>query len=519
MLLFGGCNGPYQRFNDVYGSKDGGRTWNVQTTSAKWYTRCCHAAVELSNGTVLVLGGHDMVDAPSGPGGYRNDVWASDDLGATWRLVVEHAEWSPRDALAVVRLEDDSLLLLGGHDGASDASQWHADVWHSTDGGRSWKLKTNAAEFTPRSAHAVAVVDGVIYTMGGWSVNGLLNDVWKSSDQGSTWTSLGESPWEPRWWFSALSFNGAVYVVGGLDQNGNDLNDVWMLHDDDDTTDTETLYSIVPAANGKSSSAMETLLCLQGSREDVQAALSHLQNSSIAALYEMSTVTSTSCSQRGFNVISESDECFPSLSLYYIPSTLRIILAYRKRIGRIYTSIVASSTVFLCHHDFHLGLPNGTSTTCRRNVTEAPTVLLSEMSTPTKITSSVEVGSHVPDAGLLCNEGPLTGEYTIFDMVRTLQNGSLAPIQQREFVQNVSCASRGFEISQGKPDHCYPPAVLWYTETCLIYTKQSGSRLEQCFHMTTTTDHPVRTKNYDDMIVVLEVSQKFFTCRIATWMR
>ena len=60
------------------------------------------------NKTLYVLGGHDMQDAPSGPAGYRNDVWASDD-GARWTQVTAHAAWSPRDTC--VRMDQTNPLI------------------------------------------------------------------------------------------------------------------------------------------------------------------------------------------------------------------------------------------------------------------------------------------------------------------------------------------------------------------------------------------------------------------------
>ena len=73
------------------------------------------------------------------------------------------------------------------------------------------------------------------------------------------------------------------------------------------------------------------------------------------------------------------------------------------------------------------------------------------------------VGSHVPDAGLLCNEGPI--EFMTTVMVARLKSGSLGALHQADGVRaNVTCAARGFvtQLNPGTPDHCYPPATLWH---------------------------------------------------------
>merc|ERR1712113_865684 len=101
--------------------------------------------------------------------------------------------------------------------------------------------------------------------------------------------------------------------------------------------------------------------------------------------------------------------------------------------------------------------------------------------------ASGSVGSHVPDAGLLCNEGPLTGDFTIYDMVSILKNGSLGAIQQVDAVQEVSCAERGFTVQQGQVDHCYPPAVLWYTGN--VFNLYKAEWLEQGSMLSYDHDH------------------------------
>jgi hypothetical protein len=75
--------------------------------------------------------------------------------------------------------------------------------------------------------------------MGGWSGGGLLNDVWRSTDLGVSWNAVlpvagrqrRAAMWSPRWWFRAVVDEAAasVYVIGGLDDSGNDLRDVWRL--------------------------------------------------------------------------------------------------------------------------------------------------------------------------------------------------------------------------------------------------------------------------------------------------
>ena len=373
-------------------------------------------------------------------------------------------QWEPR-----------FLRSGGGHYNAESKGdgEWRGDVWASADG-KTWAQVTARAGYSARSA--LQAVSNNLLVMGGWNAAGLHNDVWRSTTGGATWAELTPSaPWAPRWWFSAVVDGGAVFVLGGLDAAGADLGDVWRLDlatlEDDDA---RTPYSIVPV-RGTSSKPGASLLCLQGTQGQVTLRLRQLQHGALAALWHGAAVFADACAGRGYASGGAADECFPELDLWYAPLTLpaypgvpQTDRANLYQYGMIVTGVLVG-------RDFNLHQANGTSakTVCKRNFTSpsasagvfAPRPAAAPY--PSAANSSgggpQQMGSHVPDAGLLCNEGPLTGSYTIHDMVATLKNGSLAAIQQLDGVEPVPCAQRGFAVSQGKPDHCYPPAVLWYT--------------------------------------------------------
>ena len=122
-----------------------------------------------------------------------------------------------------------------------------------------------------------------------------------------------------------------IYVLGGQDSSNSFLGDVWALdvralagsEQQLDQDHGGNAFSLVPAG-GSSSKPTGSLLCLEGTRSAVEDALSSLQASPLAALYEHTSLSSQSCAQRGFaSVASSSDECFSSLSLHYAPLTLQ----------------------------------------------------------------------------------------------------------------------------------------------------------------------------------------------------
>jgi beta propeller repeat protein len=137
IVLMGGINaeGVTHYFNDVWRSTDYGETWTQVNASAGWSSRCRANCVTLPDGSIVLMGGSQ--------GGYTryNDVWRSTDNGVTWTQMNASAGWSKRYGHSSVAMPDGSIVVMGGYDG--DAKN---DVWRSTDTGTSWTLVTaNAA--------------------------------------------------------------------------------------------------------------------------------------------------------------------------------------------------------------------------------------------------------------------------------------------------------------------------------------------------------------------------------------
>ena len=82
----------------------------------------------------------------------RDDIWSSAD-GRTWRLETAHAGWSPRAYHQAV-VHGGRIYVLGG---GNYTPAYHArnDVWSSTDG-VNWTQVTASAGWSPRIAAAVA---------------------------------------------------------------------------------------------------------------------------------------------------------------------------------------------------------------------------------------------------------------------------------------------------------------------------------------------------------------------------
>jgi hypothetical protein len=79
-------------------------------------------------------------------------------------------------------MPDGSIVLMGGFDGGIKN-----DVWRSTDNGVTWTPQTGSAGWSARYGHSsVAMPDGSIVLMGGYDGGGYKNDVWRFTAAGSS---------------------------------------------------------------------------------------------------------------------------------------------------------------------------------------------------------------------------------------------------------------------------------------------------------------------------------------------
>ncbi|WP_317065036.1 PKD domain-containing protein [Methanoculleus caldifontis] len=218
IVLMGGSGGE----NDVWRSHDSGATWTEVNASAGWDARIFHTSVALPDGSIVLMGGR-VGNA------YENDVWRSTDGGATWTEVTASAGWAGRWNPASVALPDGSIVLMGGSDGTTTFN----DVWRSTDSGATWTQMTGSAGWTGRHMHtSVALPDGSIVLMGGVDMTSTkLNDTWRSTDSGATWTCVNASAgWAVRVFATGVALaDGSIVLMGGFATDIGNMNDVWRF--------------------------------------------------------------------------------------------------------------------------------------------------------------------------------------------------------------------------------------------------------------------------------------------------
>ena len=85
------------------------------------------------------------------------------------------------------------VYVIGGFHGSSDADRvWRSDTDNVVN--QDWTQVATGTRFSARRNHSAVVLDGAIYVIGGFDGTNRLNDVWKSTDGGVTWTNVHAAP-------------------------------------------------------------------------------------------------------------------------------------------------------------------------------------------------------------------------------------------------------------------------------------------------------------------------------------
>jgi DNA-binding CsgD family transcriptional regulator len=139
---------------------------------------------------------------------------------SVFRFDVNSNRWTQRaskptavsDVQAVV--VGSSIYVPGGRLESGETT----DVFEVYDPVRdSWKTAAPLPE--PRSAYALAAIEGKIYLFGGWDGGQYRAEVWQYNPDQDTW--IEQTPMnQPRAYASAAMLNGRIHIIGGEDETG-----------------------------------------------------------------------------------------------------------------------------------------------------------------------------------------------------------------------------------------------------------------------------------------------------------
>lgn len=214
-------------------------SWKRVTTKPEWDLRYNFRSISMQDGSIIVIGGQSSQNSSI----YLNDIWRSTDDGKKWELMTSNIPWGPRLYYSLLSLPNGKLMIMGGLSPYED-DKWYNDVWVSSDSGKNWKLITSHAEWSPRIfASSTSYPDGNIIMMGGElpyqnGSSGYLNEVWFSSNGGANWTLKTENAeWSPRTdIFSSVIANKNLTIMGGFLAEATDVGkDIWISQDQGET--------------------------------------------------------------------------------------------------------------------------------------------------------------------------------------------------------------------------------------------------------------------------------------------
>ncbi len=177
-------------FNDIWSSADGVR-WVLEVEQAPWSKRQITHSLLVYNDKLWLLGG-GALGTSYFPFVAQNDIWCSSD-GIHWERIIAHAPWPARIWGSTIVYRD-RMWIMGGYQAAPE-SRHIGDMWYSADG----------EEWLPFEQHA---------------------SCWNNSSGGVP-LSVPTAMWEDRHEASALVYDDALYLMGGMIWPLK--NDVWKL--------------------------------------------------------------------------------------------------------------------------------------------------------------------------------------------------------------------------------------------------------------------------------------------------
>lgn len=157
---------------------------------------------------------------------FKNEMWRSLDGGVTWAKIINTMPFV-METDSPVLVVDGVILAFPGTGLSPDAGN---GVWRYNVVANTW-TQIYVAAWGPRSIPAACEFDGAIYLYGGFDKSApnvpaevhyptfkTLNDLWKSTDGGTTWTQINaDMPFQPRAWPSMAVFEGELYIIAGFD--------------------------------------------------------------------------------------------------------------------------------------------------------------------------------------------------------------------------------------------------------------------------------------------------------------
>ncbi|MBU0755139.1 MAG: hypothetical protein KJ645_08355, partial [Planctomycetes bacterium] len=204
-------------------------SWEVRAPMPDGRFSYAAAAIHTVNQEMIyVFGGLKGTDG-SEPVNYTNNLWAYDPSMDTWHKAnIPGTKPHGRRCHALVAI-DDTLYLLGGFyktkDGGEVIGHDLDDIWTLDTMNMAQGWRKMAATLPHKIAgHYATVANGKIYVPGGWTMEGIMYDVYEYDPQKDTARQLMVNNhsacigW-PRYWYFIGSYGDEIATIGGYGGN------------------------------------------------------------------------------------------------------------------------------------------------------------------------------------------------------------------------------------------------------------------------------------------------------------
>jgi len=247
MLLITGCPPPVDEdevfFDEEALPKDGDMTaaLNLRITVETQQDQIgdfADNAMAVFNGSVWSVGGK----RPLVSLGFNSEVWRSANAVAWESVVFEPFAGRIGHTLTVY---DEKLWLIGG---VANDGRFLGEVWSSEDGS-TWNLITDSPAFLDAAFHDVVVFDNKLYLIADRGGDDRKVSVWSSSN-GSDWQLEADNAFSGRDEYKAVVFDDTMYVIGGKNSITQDpTNEIWMSVNGADWIQLETNSIFTPRSS------------------------------------------------------------------------------------------------------------------------------------------------------------------------------------------------------------------------------------------------------------------------------
>jgi dihydrofolate reductase len=241
----------YIYFSDVYSSANGS-AWSAATTQAAFGQISGHTALVFNNKMWVIGGVNYLTNAMTlsspltptptvviSPSSLPTDnVYNSTD-GISWSAASTLSALPPRYAHSAVVYGTD-MWVMGGNSGGVSGVYFLKDCWYSPDGAN-WTQATASAAYGYRMLSMAVSFNGSMWLMGGVnSGSQVLPDVYNSTN-GSTWNLVnGNAAFGPRAGAALFADGTNMWLVGGITSTTTVADDAWYSPDGNTWTQAST---------------------------------------------------------------------------------------------------------------------------------------------------------------------------------------------------------------------------------------------------------------------------------------